>query len=297
MDFSLEPTVAGAALAAVAVAGGGPLFSGGLRAVRLRHTMSRLKERPLAESPTGFIHTSGRVALDSPLFSPLTHQPCAGFRLEVSGAGTRAGGTVEERRSFRIVSGGVRARIIAEGGRWELSPTSRREVRPGEAVSEHLDALLQRCAEAGWLCGQGRSVTLVEHALLAGAECHVIGQARASRPYELPVEAELVHTGTDGAVRIGATPIPRAKSHRTRRRPFGRERRRPGRPFPDEVDLWVDGAGALEYVRVSDRPPTRSDLAVSPWPGLGLVLGPALSLSGLLYLARAADVLRGRGHL
>ncbi|TMQ72281.1 MAG: hypothetical protein E6K81_07775 [Candidatus Eisenbacteria bacterium] len=296
MDFSLEPTVAGAALAAAAVAGGGPLFTGGLRAVRLRYTMARLRERPLAESPTGFVHTSGRVALDSPLFSPLTNRPCAGFRLEVSGAGTRAGGTVEERRSFRIVSGGVRARVIAEGGRWELSPTSRREVRAGEPLSEHLDTLLRRCAEAGWLRGQGRSLTLTEHALLAGAECHVIGQSRASRPYELPVEGELVRTGTDGAVRIGATPIPRVKAQAARRRPFGRERRRAGRPFPDEVDLWVDAGGALEYVRVSDRPPTRTELAVSPWPGLGLVLGPALSLGGLLYLARAADVLRDHGR-
>ena len=45
MEFFLEPTVPGAALAALAVAGGGPLFSAGLRALRLRHGVSRLRER------------------------------------------------------------------------------------------------------------------------------------------------------------------------------------------------------------------------------------------------------------
>src|SRR2546422_481300 len=115
-----------------------------------------------------------------------------------------------------VAGAALAAAAVAGGGPWELAPTSRREVRPGEAVSEHLDALLRRCAEAGWLRGQGRSLTLTERALLAGAECHVIGQARAARPYELPVQAELVRTGTDGAVRIGATPIPRVKAHAAR---------------------------------------------------------------------------------
>ena len=45
MDFSLEPTVAGAAFAALAVAGGGPIFSAGLRALRLSQRVARLAEK------------------------------------------------------------------------------------------------------------------------------------------------------------------------------------------------------------------------------------------------------------
>jgi hypothetical protein len=297
MDFSLEPTVAGAALAALAVAGGGPLFSHGLRALRLSRGMSRLDERPLAESPSGFIHTRGRVVLDSPLFSPLSGRPCAGYRLEVRGAGRRASASIEERRPFRIVSGEIGARVLAAAGRWRVSETGRREIRPGETLSENLAALLQGSPEAFWLQRQGLPLVLTEHALLAGAECHVIGHARHARPYELPAELELARTGTDDTSRLGAGPATRGGQRPAPGGgPFGIERRQPGRPFPAEANLWVDGGGHLDFLLISDTPPARADLAVSSWRALGIALGPALSLTGLLYLAHAADQLRARGH-
>jgi hypothetical protein len=297
MDISLEPTVAGAAFAALAVAGGGPLFSNGLRALRLRRRTSRLAERPLADAPSGFIHTRGRVVLDSPLFSPLSGRPCAGFRLAVRGRGTRTAASVEERRAFRIVSGEISARVLAGAGRWRVSETGRREVGPGEKLGEHLAALLQSCPEVFWLQRRGLPVVLTEHALLAGAECHVIGHARHGRPYELPAELELVRTGTDDAALLGSGEAAAQGQGRTAPRsgPFGIERRQPGRPFPGEANLWVDG-GHLDFVLVSDAPPARADLAVSPWRTLGLLLGPALSLAGLLYLAHAAEQLRAHGR-
>ncbi len=297
MDFSLEPTVAGAVCAALAVAGGGPLFSDGLRALRLSRGLSRLAERPLADSPSGFIHTRGRVVLDSPLFSPLSGRPCAGFRLEVRGGGTRAGASVEERRPFRIVSGEISARVLAGAGRWRVSESGRREVAPGEALSENLAALLKGCPEMVWLQRQRLPVVLTEYALLAGDECHVIGHARHARPYELPAELELARTGTDDAARLGAGQATHDHARvASGGGPFGFERRRPGRPFADEADLWVDGGGHMDFVLVSDTAPAPADLAVSPWRALGLVIGPALSLGALLYLAHAADQLRARGR-
>jgi hypothetical protein len=297
MDLFLEPTVAGAACAALAVAGGGPLFSDGLRALRLNRRLSRLAERPLADSPSGFIHTRGRVVLDSPLFSPLSGKPCAGFRLEVSCSGTRTAGSVEQRRAFRIVSGEVSARVLAGEGRWQVSETGRREIAPAEALSENLAALLEGCPELVWLRRQRLPVVLTEYALLAGDECHVIGHARHARPYELPAELELARTGTDDAARLGPG---EAGSDEDRGGsgggPFGFERRRPGRPFADEVDLWMDGGGHLDFVLVSDAPPLSTGLELSPWRALGLVFGPMLSLGGLLYLAHAADQFRARGR-
>lgn len=47
---------------------------------------------------------------------------------------------------------------------------------------------------------------------------------------------------------------------------------------------------------ISDAPPTEAQLAISRWRTLGLLLGPALSLSGLLYLAHAADQLHRQGR-
>jgi len=313
MDFSLEPTVAGAACAALAVAGGGPLFSDGLRALRLSRRVSHLAERPLADAPSGFLHTRGRVVLDSPLFSPLSGRPCAGFRLEVRGTGSRAAASVEERRAFRIVGGAVSARVMARSGRWRIAETGRREVGPGQPLSENLTTLLQGCPEVFWLQRQGLPLVLTEHALMAGSECHVIGHARHARPYELPAELELARTGTDDHARLGAEPAatgetrpaPAGEAHPAPNGearpapgggPFGIERRQPGRPFPAEVDLWVDGGGHLDFVLVSDAPPAPADLAVSRWRALGLVLGPAMSLAGLLYLAHAADLMRARGR-
>jgi hypothetical protein len=166
-------------------------------------------------------------------------------------------------------------------------------------------------------------MTLTERALFAGAESHVVGYARQSRPYEMPPEMEMARTGTDdvvqpvagrGAVALATADIePLAERHpsgagngsagaegappaKRGGGPFGIERRTPGRPFPGEVDLWVDGGGLLDFVLVSDAPPERRELAMSRWRTLGLLLGPALSMAGLLYLAHAADVLHSQGR-
>jgi hypothetical protein len=309
MDISIQPTVAGAALAALAVAGGAPLFGDGLRSLRLRRQFETLSERPLEEEPTGFIHTRGRVILDSPLFSPLSGKPCAGFRLEVRGGGVRKA-VIEERRPFRIASGETSARILAGGARWLLSETDRREVGADEALSENLSALLRGCPEAAWLKRQRLPMTLTERALFAGAESHIIGHSRPARPYELSPEMELMRTGTDDVLQVtgrtataidfdpseSVTRPEGANGHTRRGGPFGIERRSPGRPFPGEVDLWVDGGGLLDFVLVSDQPPARDVLALSKWRTLGVLLGPALSLGGLLYLAHVADLLRGQGR-
>jgi len=138
-----------------------------------------------------------------------------------------------------------------------------------------------------------------------------VGYVRHARPYELSPELELLRTGTDDVVQMvagGAEEAfdfesdahePDAEPSKPPARgsgPFGIERRSPGRPFPGEVDLWVDGGGLLDFVLVSDAPPAGQDLVVSRWRTLGLLLGPALSLSGLIYLAHAADQLRNQGR-
>lgn len=316
MEFLLQPTIAGAAFAALAVAGGAPWFSDGLRAFRLRRQLERLKEQPLDQEPVGFIHTRGRVLLDSPLFSPLTGKPCAGYRLEVQGGGASRSTVVEERRSFRLVSGETSARIMAGAGRWVLAETGRREIGPEEAVSENLGALLARSADVLLLKHRGVPMVLTEHALFAGAETHVVGQVRHARPFELPPEMELMRTGTDDVVQavpgtaratIGLVPEPtetptaesEVKTEDLPPRstgPFGIERRSTGRPFPGEVDLWVDGSGLLDFVLVTDTPPRPEQLVVSKWRTLGMLLGPALSLTGLIYLAHAADQLHSQGR-
>jgi hypothetical protein len=312
MDILLQPTIAGAAFAALAVAGGAPWFSDGLRTFRLRRQFRGLSERPLDEAPVGFVHTRGKVLLDSPLFSPLTGKPCAGYRLELQGGTTGRTAVAEERRPFRIVSGDTSARVMAGNARWVVSETGRREIEPDEPLSENLEALLKRCAEFAVLRQRHIPMVLTERALFSGAESHVVGYVRHARPYELPPELELMRTGTDDVVAMVSgrgqeavdydadayEPEPEPEVARPPRTsgPFGIERRSPGRPFPGDVDLWVDGGGLLDFVFISDGPPAGHDLVVSRWRQLGLMLGPALSLSGLLYLAHAADALRNQGR-
>jgi hypothetical protein len=59
-----------------------------------------------------------------------------------------------------------------------------------------------------------------------------------------------------------------------------------------EPDLSIDEGGSLEYLYVSDSAPGALDRAQPAWKLIGLGLGPILSLTGLLYLANAADRLR-----
>ena len=265
----LEPTPAGSAMAAGLVVAGAPVFSAGLRVLRLRRRLAGLAERPLAEAPTGFVLVRGRVALASPLVGPLSGNPCAGFTLEIRGGRTSA--RVVERRAFRLQDGGVTAQVLADPGTWELSPTAERRFTAGAALSQNLTALLQDSAEAAWI-RRRRPFVLVERALLAGQECWVLGQATHAPPFELEQEHEfeLRRTGTDGAAHA-----PLARSQ------------------PPEPDLWIRSDAHLQFLRVSDRRPDPAELMPPPW---GLVLtaaGPLLSLTGLIYLARAAERWRG----
>jgi hypothetical protein len=201
-------------------------------------------------------------------------------------------------------------------GRWVLAETGQREIAPDEPVSEHLAALLSRSQDALLLKHRRMPIVLFERALFAGAETHVVGSMRHARPYELPSELELMRTGTDDVVQMvsgrprpafepdpGPADAPGAASTAARGSvprkgsgPFGIERRSPGRPFPADVDLWVDGGGLLDFVLVSDAAPVADQLVMSRWRTLGLLLGPALSLTGLLYLAHAADQLHSQGR-
>lgn len=266
-------------MAATAVAGGAPLFSEGLRVLRLRHSLSRLPVRALRELPDGFVHVTGRVALESPLFAPLSAKPCAGFLLEVGTAERGRVTMIAERRSFRLVSEGVVARVAGDRGHWQLAPATARLITSDEALSERMTHLLERSPEAMWLRRSGASLAVVERVLPAGAECHVVGSARVAHPAQVAVEIGALRTGTDDA--------PVARVTRTVDLLGGSRA-----ALATEPDLWIDEGGSLEYLYVSDAAPGSLAEAQPAWKLIGLGLGPILSLTGLLYLANAADRLR-----
>ncbi|HEY3216117.1 MAG TPA: hypothetical protein VGK93_06455 [Candidatus Eisenbacteria bacterium] len=302
MDFNLQPTFGGAVLAAMAVAGGGPLFGEGLRVLRLGRAMARLEESRLGDTPSGFVRTRGRVALEAPLFTPLSGKPCAGFRIEVGGLGHHPLAAIEERRPFRLADRGFVARVAGGWSPSSLPILERREVPGRDTLPTGLAALLARSAEARWLRRTGVTLVLTERALLAGEECHVIGQARPCRPFEIEAEPELLKTGTDGGTYSSALE-PGTNGSDVALDGDGSAiwtRTRAGRHTDSlrdsEPDLWIDGGGHLDFLYVSDRAPGARDLAL-PWiRSIGLVLGPALSLGGLIYLANAADHLRTAGR-
>jgi hypothetical protein len=282
MDWSLEPTYTGVALAAAAVAGGAPLFAAGLRAWRLRRGLARLRTRPLRELPTGLVHVRGRVALEGPLFGPLSGDPCAGFVLDVGAAGEGRLTSIAERRPFRIVSDGVTARIAGDLASLKLRPGIAREIAPGEPLTERLATLLARSPEAQWLRQSGRSIALVERVLSAGAECHVVGVAHARRPVVAEEEVEMLRTGTDDApvARVAIALDLLGGAHALA-----------------EPDLWVDDGGALEFLVVGDREPGDLLRSAPMWKTALIPLGPLLTLGGLLYLANAAERFHTLGRL
>jgi hypothetical protein len=280
--ISLHPTAAGLSVAAAAVAAGAPIFSDGLRALRLRRLMPRLREVALARTATGLAHARGTVVLESPLFSPLSSVPCAGFQLEVRGAGTPVARAIEVFRPFRISSGGVTARVQADRMRWVLSDTATRDVTPDQPLTHNLSALLERVPEALWLRRSRVTLRLTERALLEGVECHVVGRLRDAHEAERGERIDLARTGTDDARFAVAAAAPRGR---------GRAVHSGGVP----VDLCVDAGEALGHLLVSDQPPEPRHLTVPAVRIAGLALGPLLSLAGLLYLALAVDLLRAGG--
>jgi len=257
-------------LAAAAIVAGAPLFASGMRAVRLRKHIRQLQRFRLAELPGGFAHVYGRVALESPLFAPLTATPCAGFQLEVRAEGLSLHRSVDERRPFRIEDGSASALVGAKHARWRVSATGERELRADQPVTEGLAALLANVPEAMWWRRAGGSLRLVEHALPAGAECHVVGSIR-------PMASA---TASDEWVRTGTDDVPGVADRGVVRDP----------------DLWIGNDDHLDFVLVSDQPPGEEDLDVPKRLAMGVLVGPALSLGGMLYLASVADYLRALGR-
>jgi hypothetical protein len=270
----VHPTAGGLACAIGAVVAGAPLFSDGLRSLRLRRHATGLSERPLTEGLDGFVHVRGTVALESPMFTPLSAVPCAGFQLEVRLVGTPLARTVEERRTFRLAGGAVSARLESSEGCWSLPVTAEREVAAGEPLAGSLAGLLERVPGARWWRRAGGRLRLVERALLAGSDCHVVGLARTAQRLEHLPGLVIARTGTDDVLEVATAG---AAAH--------------------GQGLWLGPGELLDFLFVSDRAPAARDLAVPAWRVLGLFAGPALVLSGLLYLAAAADHLRALGRL
>lgn len=273
MDWILQPSVGGAVLAALAVAGGAPLFGDGLRTLRLRRAFSRLPSGTLGPDDAGLMRTTGRVALESPLFGPLTGRPCAGFRLEILTPDQRLAAAIEERRPFRLVAAGGSALVAARGARWALPAAAERVVDREHPGSEGVVALIGRSPEARWLHGAGARLRLIERSLAAGAACRVTGFVRRIRSGEEALEAARLRTGTDDAEWVAPDPAPDAAS-----------------------ELVIDAGDAQDYLHVSE-----ADAGPEPLPAplrlAGLALGPALGLGGVLYLAHVADNLRVGGGL
>jgi hypothetical protein len=275
MDLAqfVHPTAGGLACAIGAVVAGAPLFSDGLRSLRRRRRSAGLAERPLAADLAGFVHVSGSVALESPMFTPLTSSPCAGFQLEVHTVGAPVVKTVEERRPFRLAGREASARLESTAGRWSLPATGEREIAADEPLTEHLARLLGQVPEALWWRRAGGRLRLVERALLAGSSCHVVGFARCAHPLEQPAAIEFVRTGTDATFEVVSASA-----------------------TAQVCELWLGPGEFLDFLFVSDREPVARDLAVPAWRVLGAFAGPALSLLGLLYLAAAADQWRALGR-
>jgi len=274
LPVQLLPTPAGLALAMIAVALGAPIFSDGLRALRLHRSLGALRHAPLDADTDGFSHASGTVVLDSPLFSPLSGRPCAGFVLEVASEARPVRRRLEMRRPFRLVEGGVAARVPSAHGRWACQPTATRRIGPQEPLSENLAHLLAGVPEATWLRRGGATLELTERALLAGSTCHVVGVARSAASVAYAEALEVERTGTDD---VALTIMG-------------------GRPAAEPPAIAFSSGEALDFLLVTDREPARELLAISPLRVIGVALGPVLSLAGIFYLAAVADALRAAGR-
>lgn len=271
--FEIPVSVAGLLLAAASVVAGAPWFADGLRSLRARRALAAVRPESIAGAASGLCELGGRVELESPLFSPLSARPCAGYLLEVRGVGTRIGGSVSEVRPFRLIDGADRVHVDAESVLWRLAVTAEREVPAGAPIPERIRTLMDRNGELRWLRAQGSTLLLTERALCAGSECHVLGELRQERVVTYSETAWVAATGTDGEV-VNAASI----------------------PVSDEtLDRRMGPSDLLERIVIADGALAASQLAPPAWRVSGAVLGPALALAGLLYLAHAADrVFAGR---
>jgi hypothetical protein len=275
LGLDLHPTAPGLMCAAASLIAGAPLFSDGMRAVRLRRQLERLRTAPLSEWPSGFVHVSGRVALESPMFAPLSGKPCAGWRLELRSSTPRTIACLDERRPFQLIDGTVLAHVAEHGAAWELAVSAERDIAHDEPISERLDTLLMNAGDVAWARRAGATLHVVERALLAGAECHVIGTVQHSRTRAYEMDDEWLRTGTDDGPSEPAGSIS-------------------AREYLSEPDLRISSGEHLDFLLVTDRKPSASRLSLPAWRMLGAAAGPAMGLAGLTYLASALDWLRAQ---
>lgn len=268
MNAQFLPHPATFALAAVAVVGGAPMFAAGLKAYRLRraHARESARAHEASGSDGAQVALAGRVALESPLFSPLTGRPCAGFRLEVRGPGAALTGDIAVTRDFSLVHDGGIAHVAGAHGTWRIGVTAQRVIEAQAPLSANLEALLSARPEALWWRRAGGRLELIEHALFADATVHVVGRAVTTQVAHEQESAWLA-TGTDDAL---------------------------GYTSPVESEEIAIGPSPLEPLLISDSAPAPA--AVEPWyHTLGLVVGPLLTLAGLWLLMHATDQLRSAG--
>ena len=104
--------------------------------------------------------------------------------------------------------------------------------------------------------------------------------ARSAQSLAYSSAVELERTGTDG----GAAPSLSDVATRTA-------------AAGDEPAIAFHAGEHLDFLLVSDQAPAPEALRISPLRLIGVALGPALSLVGILYLAAVADMLRAAGRV
>lgn len=268
--LGLAPSGAGLVLAAGAVIGGARLFSAGLQASRLRRQLGRVRPVVAGDAPDGdFAHVTGAVALESPMFGPISGSPCAGYDLEVRGIGAPVRCVVSERRPFRIDGPNGSAEVPDALGFWDVGVSAKREIGADEGISAGLAALLARAPETLWWRRAGGRLYVTERALLATATCHVVGRVHVAHAIPIEAGAQALRTGTDDAV---AWSVP-----------------------TEQAQLVIGAGDHLGWMLVSDREPRPERMRVSLIRTAGTVIGPLLALWGILYFAGAADRVRTLG--
>jgi hypothetical protein len=266
---AIPVTALGLLVATACVVAGGPVFAIGRRALRLRRALGTLTESPLGPDSSGWVLVSGRVALVSPLFAPLSGKRCAGYELEVYGERSRVGGSVHERRSFRLESASASAFVSTDHARWQAPVTAERTLGAGDTLPERLVELLETNAEIRWLRDRRAPLRVVERALEAGSEVSVLAIAHAERVEAQAESIELAATGTDDGVTTTLT----------------------SGDVESAPELWLVGDEGTAGPRVfTGRPDVRA-LQPPAWRVALVGAGPALTLAGLLYLAHAASPL------
>ena len=264
------PVTPAAMLAAVAcVIAGGPWFADGLRALRQRRALALLRASVDAPAGEGPATARGAVVLASPLFAPLSGRPCAGYVLEVSSLSTALVGRVSDTRAFRLATRDGLAEVAGAEALWDLCVGTECTISSVSELSSNLTVLLASTPELRWLVARGGPLVLRERALLAGASAIVLGVATRLAAPAMVQTFELARTGTDDGAWGADTHASMAST--------------PATP------VWSIGpAEPFERCIVSDGAPDAGRFAPPAWRLLGTVLGPALSLAGLLMLAEAA---------